>query len=249
METISYKLEQFEGPLDLMLHLIAQHKLDILEIEITVIMDQYLAAISEMRQMDMEIASSFLEMASRLVYIKTLSLLPKRQEEQEQLTRELTGQLIEYSLCKEIAGVLGGDYVGDKLFTHPPQKVEADMTYKGIHRLEELMRAYLIAVGRGQRRLPPSEEVFRPIVRKHVVSVSSRIAYLLQRLYDRSEIPFEQLFVGIQDRSELVATFLAVLELIKDKRILVQDDDALTIKALKGVPVPETNETGDTQTE
>ena len=248
METISYKLEQFEGPLDLMLHLIAQHKLDIFEIEITVVMEQYLEAIREMQQTDMEIASSFLEMASRLVYIKTLSLLPKRQEEQEQLTRELTGQLIEYSLCKEIAGILGGDYVGDRLFAHPPEKVEADMTYRGIHRLEELMRAYLVAVGRGQRRLPPSEEVFRPIVRRHVVSVSSRIAYLLQRLYDRSEIPFEQLFAGISDRSELVATFLAVLELIKDKRIQVQDDDALTITALGSAPLPEMNDTtGETE--
>lgn len=233
METISYKLEQFEGPLDLMLHLISQHKLDILEIEITSIMDQYLEAISRMQQMDMEIASSFLEMASRLVYIKTLSLLPRRQEEQEQLTRELTGQLIEYSLCRQIAGLLKEEYVGDRIFAHPPQKLEVDMTYKGIHRLEELMKAYLAAVGRSQRRLPPSEEVFRPIVRRHVVSVSSRIAYLLQRLYDRPEIPFSQLFSGMRDRSELVATFLAVLELIKDRRIQVLDDADLTIQAVK----------------
>jgi segregation and condensation protein A len=90
--------------------------------------------------------------------------------------------------------------------------------------------------------------VFRPIVRRHVVSVSSRIAYLLQRLYDRSEIPFEQLFAGIYDRSELVATFLAVLELIKDKRIQVQDDDALTITALGSAPLPEMNDTtGETE--
>ena len=83
-----------------------------------------------------------------------------------------------------------------------------------------------------------------------MVSVSSRIAYLLQRLYDRTELPFDQLFIGIQDRSELVATFLAVLELIKDKRIQVLDDDALTITPLKGAPLPEPNETtGDTETE
>ena len=97
MESISFKLEQFEGPLDLMLHLISQHKLDIFSVEITSVMQQYLQIIGDMQRQDMEIASSFLEMASRLVYIKTLSLLPKRQQEQEELTRELTGQLIDNS--------------------------------------------------------------------------------------------------------------------------------------------------------
>ena len=83
MDALSFKLEQFEGPLDLMLHLISQHKLDILEIEISQVMDQYLEAIGQMQEEDMEIASSFLEMASHLVYIKTLSLLPKREKEQQ----------------------------------------------------------------------------------------------------------------------------------------------------------------------
>ena len=98
------------------------------------------------------------------------------------------------------------------------------------------MRAYLSAVGRGQRKLPPSQEVFRPIVRRHVVSVSSRIAYLLQRLYAKPQIPFLQLFAEITDRSELVATFLAVLELIKDQRIQVLDDEALTVSAVYPSP-------------
>ena len=236
MESISFKLEQFEGPLDLMLHLISQHKLDIYTSEITCVMQQYLQIIGDMQRQDMEIASSFLEMASRLVYIKTLSLLPKRQQEQEELTRELTGQLIEYSLCRQVAAVLGENYVGDRLFTHPAQLPETDATYRGIHRLEELMRAYLSAVGRGQRKLPPSQEVFRPIVRRHVVSVSSRIAYLLQRLYAKPQIPFLQLFAEITDRSELVATFLAVLELIKDQRIQVLDDEALTVSAVYPSP-------------
>lgn len=229
MDTLSFKLEQFEGPLDLMLHLISQHKLDILEIEISQVMDQYLEAIGQMQEEDMEIASSFLEMASRLVYIKTLSLLPKREKEQQELTRELTGQLLEYSLCKQIAGLLGEEYRGDTLFVHKPERLEIDPTYKGTHSLAELMGAYLSAVGRGQRKLPPSEDVFRPIVRRHVVSVSSRIAYLLQRLYREKAIGFEKLFYHVEDRSELVATFLAVLELIKDKRILVSEDEKQTI--------------------
>ena len=229
MDALSFKLEQFEGPLDLMLHLISQHKLDILEIEISQVMDQYLEAIGQMQEEDMEIASSFLEMASHLVYIKTLSLLPQREKEQQELTRELTVQLLEYSLCKQIAGLLGEEYRGDTLFVHKPEKLEIDSTYKGVHSLAELMGAYLSAIGRGQRKLPPPEDVFRPIVRRHVVSVSSRIAYLLQRLYREKAIGFEKLFYHVEDRSELVATFLAVLELVKDKRILVSEDEQQTI--------------------
>ena len=232
METLSFKLDQFEGPLDLMLHLISQHKLNILEIEITKVMDQYLEAIGQMQRQDMEIASSFLEMASRLVYIKTLSLLPKREKEQQELTRELTGQLLEYSLCKQIAEYLGNEYQGDIVFVRKPEKVESDPTHKGKYPLEELIRAYLSAIGRGHRKLPPSEDVFRPIVRKHVVSVSSRLAYLLQRLYHEKSIGFQNLFYHVEDKSELVATFLAVLELIKDKRIQVADDEIQTVTAI-----------------
>jgi len=232
VEVLSFKLEQFEGPLDLMLHLISQHKLDILEIEITQVMDQYLEAIGKMQSMDMEIASSFLEMASRLVYIKTLSLLPRREKEQQELTRELKGQLLEYSLCKQIAEYLNGEYQGDLIFVRKPEKIETDPTYKGHYPMEELIKAYLSAIGRGQRKLPPSEDVFRPIVRKHVVSVSSRIAYLLQRLYHEKSIAFQKLFFHVGDKSELVATFLAVLELIKDKRIRVADDEIQTVTAL-----------------
>ncbi len=232
MDVLSFRLEQFEGPLDLMLHLISQHKLNILEIEITQVMDQYLEAIGRVQEQDMEVASSFLEMASRLVYIKTLSLLPKREKEQQELTRELTGQLLEYSLCKQIAGYLGEEYQGDAVFVRRPEKVELDPTYRGKYPMEELMRAYLSAIGRGQRKLPPPEDVFRPIVRRHVVSVSSRIAYLLQRLYTEKSIAFQRLFYNVEDRSELVATFLAVLELIKDKRIQVGEDNGLTVTAI-----------------
>lgn len=232
MDALSFKLEQFEGPLDLMLHLISQHKLNILEIEISSVMDQYLDAIGQIQEQDMEIASSFLEMASRLVYIKTLSLLPKREKEQQELTQELTGQLLEYSLCKQIAEYLRSEYQGDTVFTRQPEKIETDMTHRGQYPMEELLRAYLSAIGRGHRKLPPSEDVFRPIVRRHIVSVSSRIAYLLQRLYQEKSIGFRKLFVNVEDRSELVATFLAVLELVKDRRIQVADDGIQTVTAV-----------------
>lgn len=105
MEQISFKLEVFEGPLDLLLHLISKHKLNINDIPITELLDQYLDYISRMSEQNMEIAGEFLEMAARLVYIKTVSLLPQK-EEAEQLKKELQGRLIEYSLCKKTAEII-----------------------------------------------------------------------------------------------------------------------------------------------
>ena len=101
---LSFKLEVFEGPLDLLLHLISKHKLNINDIPIVVLLEQYMEYIDRMSEQNMEIAGEFLEMAARLVYIKTLSLLP-RHEEAEELKKELQGRLIEYSLCKKAAGL------------------------------------------------------------------------------------------------------------------------------------------------
>ncbi len=101
----SYKIEGFEGPLDLLLQLIARNKLNIYDIQLSVLIDQYLAQIELFRSEEMEIKSEFLEMASRLLYIKTVSLLP-RHEEIQRLKEELTGELIEYMVCRQIAAQL-----------------------------------------------------------------------------------------------------------------------------------------------
>ena len=92
---LEFHLGEFEGPLDLLLHLIARHKLNINDIEISVLLEQYLEYMAQMREADLEISSEFLEMAARLVYIKTVSLLPRPQEA-AQLKQELEGQLLEY---------------------------------------------------------------------------------------------------------------------------------------------------------
>ncbi|MFR0736356.1 MAG: segregation and condensation protein A [Oscillospiraceae bacterium] len=111
---MSFKLEVFEGPLDLLLHLIAKHKLNINDIPIMILVEQYLNYISDMAEQDMEVAGDFLEMAARLIYIKTVSLLP-RKEEAEALKKELEGRLIEYSLCKAAAEKMRAAYSGGYL--------------------------------------------------------------------------------------------------------------------------------------
>ena len=116
---LEFHLGEFEGPLDLLLHLIARHKLNINDIEISVLLEQYLEYMAQMREADLEISSEFLEMAARLVYIKTVSLLPRPQEA-AQLKQELEGQLLEYQSVKEAAALLGTAWRGGRIFVRQP---------------------------------------------------------------------------------------------------------------------------------
>ncbi len=224
METISYRLPDFEGPLDLLLYLVQKNKLNIYDIPIAEVLEQYLSAIERMKSYDMEIASEFLEMAARLVHIKSSMLLPQHEEETEELKRELSGQLIEYQLCREMARRLSSDYLGGDLFVRSPEEVEPDLTYRRVHRPIEMLDAYLSAAGRGKRRLPPPAAAFHGIVARKIVSVSSRISYVLRRLYSKQKVSYSSFFENASSRSELVATFLALLELIKSKRIRIEGE-------------------------
>lgn len=224
MERPSFTLDGFEGPLDLLLHLISKHKLNILDIPISQLLDQYLEYLEGARAQDLDIASEFLEMAARLVYLKTLSLLPRREEE-EQLKTELTGQLLEYQALKAVAALLAAQNRGHTIFVRGPQLVEVDKTYQCRHLPKELARAYVSAAGRGKRRLPPPVESFQPLVSRPVVSVESRMEYLTAALSRPQRI--SQLFLKSRNRSELVATFLALLEMVKDKRVEVSGETAV----------------------
>ena len=227
-EQLSFKVAQVEGPLDLILQLISKHKLNIYDIEITKLLEQYMDYIQQSQQM--EIASEFLEMASRLVYIKSVSLLPKHEELEEQLKQELTGQLIEYTLCRQVAQLLKKRYVGDELFYRQPQQLERQTQYALTHDAHILLEAYLSAVGR--RRMPQEErKAFEPMMARRVVSVQSRIVVVMKILYRQQRAPFLSLFEGSTDRSEVVATFLAVLELMKNKRVMLEEDGS-TIRLL-----------------
>ncbi len=233
METLSYKLEVFEGPLDLLLTLIAKNKLNIYDIPITLLLEQYMEQIERMQSENLDIASEFLEMAARLVHIKSVSLLPKREEE-EALRRELTGQLLEYQQCRETAEKLRAMVSFDRL-VRPQSKIPADHAYKRHHVPEEMLAAYLSAMGRKRRLAPPTAEAFSGIVAKPVVSVASQIVFVLRSLWKRRRVPFRELFRGKRDSSERIAAFLAVLELVKGRRLRVEGDgDDCEIRLISG---------------
>ena len=231
MEQLSYKLETFEGPLDLLLTLLSKNKLSIFEISISVLLEQYMAQIERMQDNDMEVASEFLEMAARLVQIKTASLLPRREEEQE-LRQELAGQLIEYEACKRTAAQLGTMASFDR-FVREPMKLPKKTVFEGKIDPQALLEALASAGGHARRDNGPEEEDFSPLVSAPVVSVSSQIVAVLRRLWKTGVASYKQLFKEKKARSERVAAFLALLELIKGKRIRVEgeaDDPTLVLQ-------------------
>ncbi len=224
MEKIQYKLEVFEGPMDLLLHLISKHKLNIYDIPILELVEQYTDYVRQMQEADMDVASEFIEMAARLIYIKTVSLLPVY-EEAKQLKEELTGELLEYRDCKLMAQKLAQQANGFDYYWRGPMDLPVDHSYRRIHEGGELLDSYINAIGRGNRKLPPPIEAFQVIVSKKIVSVSSRIVSIYRRLLKKSRARFNEFFDGAESRSQLVATFLAMLELIKANRIVLSEDN------------------------
>ena len=222
-ETLSYKLDVFEGPLDLLLNLIAKNKLTIYDIPIAELLEQYMAQIHEMQAADMDVASEFLEMAARLVHIKSVSLLPKKEEEAA-LKQELTGQLLEYQQCKEAAMRLRERFSLDSI-VRAQADIPADLTYKRHHKPQELLSAYLSMLGKKKPPEPQKpEDTISKLITRRVVSVASQIVFVLRSLWKKRHVSLKELFRGKNDPSERVAAFLAVLELVKDKRLRVDGD-------------------------
>lgn len=233
MDKISYKLDVFEGPLDLLLHLIEKNKLNIYDIQISELCEQYMEHIRTMQEENLDIAGEFLDMASRLIQIKSAMLLPKY-DEGEEMKKELTGQLIEYRKCKQMAKILSEKISFDS-FCREPEKIKCDMKYKRKHEPVVLVNAYMAAVGRGKQKIPPSEDAFSGIVKRRIVSVSSKIIGVMKKLWGGRSVRYEKIFEDSADKSELVATFLAVLELIKGKRVRADGEgEDLTLKMISG---------------
>lgn len=232
MEKISYKLDVFEGPLDLLLTLLSKNKVSIYDVSISELLEQYMAHIRAMQELDMEVASEFLDMAARLVYLKTVSLLPKHEEEKE-LRQQLAGELMEYQLCRQMACELAMSFSFDRI-VRKPMELPIDHTYRRHHTPQEILQAYLSAAGRGKRLQAPTAESFDGIVTHPIVSVTSQIIFVLRKLWKRGRVSWSRLFEEKHEKSERVAAFLAVLELVKGHRIRIEGEGSDAVVKLAG---------------
>ncbi len=229
MEQFTFKLADFEGPLDLLLYLVSKHKMSLADIEIVKLLDQYVSIVQGVRAEEMESASEFIEMAARLVQMKSFFLLPKS-EEAERMKEELTGMLVEYSLCKEVAARLRAMGEGVYLAVRAPMTVPLDTTYRLRHQPCELERAYHALQGKSLLKRTPKAEQFEPLTAAPIVSVASRIIHVLRGLVTGRVKTLRQLFSKDATRSQTVATFLAVLELVRAGRVNIDAHENLSVK-------------------
>lgn len=221
------ELQDFEGPLDLILFLLSKNKMEIQDISISLICDQYLAWLDRRQQLDLEIASEFAAMASHLVYLKTRMLLSIEDEEAKNEMEALIQSLEErrrgesYAYVKAMAEKLAplGEF-GRCVCVRGPEPLDGgEIEYD--HRPRDLIRAMRELQARAERKLPPPKAAFQEIARHEPYPVERKARDILRRLRDGTVTRFLQLFHGSRSRSEIVATFLAVLELCKARRLLL----------------------------
>lgn len=221
---MDFHLENFDGPLDLLLHLIAKNKVSIYDIPIAEILEQYLEILHEAEAMDLDIAGDFVAMAAQLIYIKSKMLLPRHEDEEEDPRADLVEMLLEYQRLKEVTPYFRekGE-VGRDIFVKPPENLgETVVEYH--QTVKDLLRAANNMLRKTQRRIPPPVSAFTGIVGREPAPVEARITSVLRRFIRQIKVPFRQLFEDAKNRSEIVATFLAVLELSKTRRIFLNGD-------------------------
>lgn len=222
VQTRAEELQDFEGPLDLILFLLGKNRMEIQNISISLICDQYLAWLERRQQMDLDVASEFVAMASQLVYLKTRMLLSIEDEEAKSEMESLIQSLEErrrnasYSQVKAAASQLEplGEF-GRSIVTRGPEAAGQGKIYEYDHSPEDLKLAAAELQNRLERRLPPPRAAFNEIVRHEPYPVEHKAMEILRQLKRRGQTFFRQLFRGSRSRSEVVATFLAVLELCR----------------------------------
>ena len=223
-------LEDFTGPLDLILHLLSKNKMEIKDI--------HLAWMDRRRELDLEVASEFVTMAAQLVYIKTRMLLSIHDEEamseMEQLiaTLEAHQRNENYLKIKAVVPTLESRYqVGRDYLTKSPEAIQPDKVYRYVHDREDLLRAVTAVLARSDNKLPPPVSAFQGIVGREPYPVADKAGEIVRRLIRLGVTRFRALFQGSRSRSEVVATFLAVLELCKAHRLRLagtQEDCTVT---------------------
>ncbi len=234
MEQLKFSLEVFDGPLELLLHLISKNKVSIYDIPISLILEQYMEYIEDLKKMDLEVSSEFIEMAAQLMLIKSRMLLPKAETEEEDPRMSLAEALAEYKRYKAILGALRKDQQEAGItYVRRTEQLEFDKKHKLVYESAALTEAYRNVLRNSNRALPPPLKSFAGIVGHPVASVPARILGVLRTLKRRVTCSFRSLFKSARSRSEIVATFLAVLELSKSKHVQMdhrEDDLYLTFK-------------------
>lgn len=225
--TYQIRLEMFEGPLDLLLHLTREHQIDILDIPIAKITEEYLRYLALMQELDLDVAGEFLLMAATLIHIKSRMLLPPEEGtegepvEEEDPRAELVDRLLAYKKFKEAAQTLGL-LEAEQAQLHRRGAATIELTVEGplTVSLPELLRAFRDVLRRADVPAPLE-------ITPEELNVSQRIVLLLDRLATESPLEFSRLFDGSRRRTEIIVTFLALLELLRRRLATARQSDPM----------------------
>ena len=224
MQELTYRLDQFEGPLDLLLALIQKNKVDITDIPIAMICDQYMEYIEEAERLDLEIASEFIVMASELMLIKSRMLLPHEEGTENDPRREIADAVLLHMRAKQAAVELrpmyemySGRYVKGTDDVPPEKGLPLDLDP---NLLVKALNAVLRRIKIAEAMRKPTDLV-NPLIKRKVVSVEEKIEEICALLEEQEEASLFFLLKDADSRSELVARFMGVLELIKIQRIYI----------------------------
>ncbi len=236
-EKMTFHLTAFDGPLDLLLHLIKKNKVNIYDIPISLILEQYMDVLRQAQSADMEVAGDFIAMAAQLMLIKSRMLLPKTAEEDEEdddPRAQLVEQLLEYQRIREVQPYFRAHSdAGRDILTRPPEPLERKKMFEGTLPPEKLSAAAQRMLTRMGRKMPPPVSAFSGIVGRERVTVHTKITANLLRFRRGATLTFRSLFDDAHSRSEIVATFLAVLELSKTRRVNIEGDAENTTLSLR----------------
>ena len=232
VRTRTEEMEDFEGPLDVIFLLLSKNKIEIEDVSITAILEQYLAYLDEMKRLDMEIASEFITMASHLMLIKTKMLLSAAEAAEAQNELDVLRQsLIERQRKEAIEQIRTAvtwleprNEIGRCVFTKDPEPLRKEQGYRYQHDVSDLLRALDNIAERNQRSLLLPVNHFKGIVGKEPYPVSRKTGEVLRHLLLRGFEKLKNLFKGNKSRSEVVATFISILEMCKNNTVSLEDD-------------------------
>ena len=222
MDAISYRLETFEGPLDLLLSLIQKNKMSIDNIQINVICEQYIQYIEEAQSLDMELASEFIVMASELMLIKSKLLLPKPEAEEEDPRAALADALLKFQQAKEAAKKMALLYpVYSGRLEKDTDEISVDKTFVLDQEVESLCLAVRRIVTYNESRPKAERSVFTPMISSPIVPVEVKITGILNKMSKKKTTSLKELLDDSVSLPDMIAIFLGVLELIKIRKILI----------------------------
>ena len=231
LETNKYKikLENFEGPLDLLVHLIDKNKMDIYDINLSEITDQYIEYINEMEKMNLEVTSEFLVMASTLLYLKSKNLLPNQENDEQELTEEeLLQRIIDYKKYKEITKTLKEMYQNSNtvIFKAPEQIELPKQKLEKEYKKEIIVEIYADIIERSAERLNKNAKNIEKIAITETYTVAEKVKVMFKELLHNKKFVFNRLFPSKKcSRPEIVTAFSGLLELSRRNKVLTSQPE------------------------